>query len=113
MNRIRTLDLYVYLPGYADYGLIHRHRNLPRYFKGYEKIMGNLARWFIPGNEPECLENIRVRGEISYLILCGHAENLVASNLRYLMRSLKRIVYSLRVFDSEVSWDLSCPKPKE
>ena len=75
--------------------------------------MGHLARWFIPGNEPECLEKIRVRIEISYLILRGHAKDLAGSNLRVLMRSLKRIVRSLGVFEGGLSWELSCSKPKE
>jgi hypothetical protein len=74
MNRIRTLDLYVYLPRYAsiDHDLIHRHRNLPHYFKEY-KIIERLPRRFIPGNAPECLQKVRVRIEISYLILCSQA----------------------------------------
>jgi hypothetical protein len=114
MNRIRTLDLYVYLPGYAsiDYGLIHHRRNLPHYFKEFGKIMGHLARRFIPWDAPECLEEIRVRIEISDLILCGYAENSAGSNLRDLMRSLKRIVRPLRwAFDGGLSWELSCSKP--
>ena len=107
MNRIRTLDFYVYLPRYAsiDHDLIHHHRNLLHYFKEY-KIMEHLARRFIPGNAPECLEEIRVRIEVSYLILCGYAENSAGSNLRDLMRSLKRIVRPLRrAFDGGLSWN--------
>jgi hypothetical protein len=96
-----------------DYGLIHHHRNLPHYFKEHERVMGHLARWFIPGNAPECLEKIKVRIGISYLILCGHAKDLTGSNLRDLMRSLKRIVRSLGVFEGRLSWELSCSKPKE